>query len=94
MQHEGREKAAKLDKNLGKWMKICRSTVIRRRRLEVQNIEVTTYQYVKTRDLPSKCLGLNYVYSMVQELIKKLDVITFPFSSSNRGTQRSNAMVG
>ena len=43
--------------------------------------------------LPSKCLGLNYVYSMVQELIKKLDVITFPFSSSNRGTQRSNGRI-
>ena len=28
MQHEGRGKAAKVDKNVSQWTKICRSTVI------------------------------------------------------------------
>ena len=28
LQHEGHKKAAKVDENVGKWTKICRSTVM------------------------------------------------------------------
>ena len=42
-------------------------------------ISSTKRNYYVTRDLPSECLGLNYIYSMGQALIKKnLDVEPSP----------------
>ena len=35
-----------------------------------------------TRDLPSECSGLNYIYSIGEAFIKKIDVKTLPISSS------------
>ena len=62
--------------------------------LLLQNIHSLIF-ILHTRDLPSQCLGLNYVYVLhgAGNYKKKLDVITFPISSSNRDTQRSNGRI-